>query len=143
MARTTDEKIIGTVLRDIRVKKGLSQDDLASRAELARSGLGAIEQGRQQNVTLSSFRRIAEALEMSIDDLREKMSVGDSGGTVAQRISDAMVATAGGRFDRVKELLKTVLTPEQLEATIERSVASHSEAAAAAVRRKRKKKGLD
>jgi transcriptional regulator with XRE-family HTH domain len=54
----------GQRVRDIRVKKGLSQEGLAEMCELDRSYIGGVERG-ERNVSLLNIRKIADALGIS------------------------------------------------------------------------------
>jgi transcriptional regulator with XRE-family HTH domain len=52
---------LGTVVREVRAKNGVSQEALAVDAELDRSYMGGIERG-EHNLTLINLQRIATAL---------------------------------------------------------------------------------
>ena len=56
-------------LKKIREKKGLSQDRLAKLADVANNTIIKIEAGKNQNPTLDTLKKIAKALEVSVDDL--------------------------------------------------------------------------
>ncbi len=56
-------------LRKLRKAKGLSQEKLARLADVANNTIIKIEAGKNQNPTLDTLKKIAEALEASIDDL--------------------------------------------------------------------------
>jgi ribosome-binding protein aMBF1 (putative translation factor) len=51
-----------------REQRGLSQEDLASKAQVARSYLAEIE-GRKKPGSLDAFRKLANALSLMVDDL--------------------------------------------------------------------------
>jgi DNA-binding XRE family transcriptional regulator len=51
-----------------REHRGLSQEDLASRARIARSYLAEIE-GRKKRGSLEVYRKLASALSLTVDDL--------------------------------------------------------------------------
>lgn len=53
--------ILATNLRRLRESKGMSQEQLASRAGLHRTYVGAIERA-ERNITLATLQRIANAL---------------------------------------------------------------------------------
>jgi transcriptional regulator with XRE-family HTH domain len=53
---------LGTRIRDLRVRKGLSQEKLADDCGLHRSHMGEIERGRA-NVTLSTLLIVAKTLQ--------------------------------------------------------------------------------
>jgi transcriptional regulator with XRE-family HTH domain len=61
-------KKLGENLKKLRIKKNLSQGDLAKKLEVDRAYISNIENGRM-NPTLSTLEKIADALEISIKDL--------------------------------------------------------------------------
>lgn len=58
----------GETVRDIRKKKGLSQEQLAFKANLHRTYIGMIERA-EKNITLLNIEKIANALTININDL--------------------------------------------------------------------------
>ncbi len=62
---------LGQNLKKLRDKKGLSQDRLAKLADVANNTIIKIEQGENENPTLETLRKIAKALEISVDKLIE------------------------------------------------------------------------
>lgn len=58
----------GERVREIRKKKGLSQEELSFKADLHRTYIGMIERA-EKNITLVNIEKIANALEISINDL--------------------------------------------------------------------------
>ena len=56
-------------LKKFREKKGLSQDRLAKLADVANNTIIKIEQGENANPTLDTLKKIAKALETSVDGL--------------------------------------------------------------------------
>src|SRR5215468_8533583 len=56
-------------VRDIRYAKGWGPDELASRAEISRTALYQIESGKTGLPRAGTLRRIAVALDVSMDDL--------------------------------------------------------------------------
>jgi len=58
----------GNKVRERRLKLGLSQEELASRAGVHRTYIGMIERA-EKNITLANIEKIAKALEISLDDL--------------------------------------------------------------------------
>jgi transcriptional regulator with XRE-family HTH domain len=56
-------------VRDFRYSKGWGPDELASRAEISRTALYQIESGKTGLPRAGTLRRIAVALEISMDDL--------------------------------------------------------------------------
>ncbi|MCW0131860.1 helix-turn-helix domain-containing protein [Burkholderia pseudomallei] len=55
-------------LKTIRRRVGLSQDELAARASLARPNLASVEQGRRANLRLATLSRLADALGVDVLD---------------------------------------------------------------------------
>lgn len=58
----------GDKVREIRKEKGLSQEELSFKANLHRTYIGMIERA-EKNITLVNIEKIANALEVSINDL--------------------------------------------------------------------------
>lgn len=56
-------------LKKLREKKGLSQDRLAKLADVANNTIIKIEQGENINPILDTLKKIAKALDTSIDEL--------------------------------------------------------------------------
>ncbi len=56
-------------LKKLREQKRLSQDRLAKLADIANNTIIKIEQGENQNPTLDTLKKIAKALDVSVDDL--------------------------------------------------------------------------
>jgi transcriptional regulator with XRE-family HTH domain len=62
-----DDRVSGSALRNIRVRKRLRQDDLARRAKVSRGIVGRIEHGRLDSIPLGKIRRVADALDARFD----------------------------------------------------------------------------
>jgi transcriptional regulator with XRE-family HTH domain len=60
----------GKKVREIRKEKGLSQEELAHKADLHRTYIGMIERA-EKNITLLNIEKIANALEVSIKTILE------------------------------------------------------------------------
>jgi len=61
-------QIFGTILREIRTGKGISQEKLAEYCDLDRTYISLLERGQRQP-TLTTIFRLAEALEISPSEL--------------------------------------------------------------------------
>ena len=61
-------KVIGERIRNFRKEKGLSQEELADIANLHATYIGQLERG-EKNATLESIEKVANALEISLEDL--------------------------------------------------------------------------
>jgi transcriptional regulator with XRE-family HTH domain len=66
--RNKVSKILGETIRTERLKAGLSQEQLAEKADLARNYIGNIERA-EYKVTLEVLARIAKALKLRVSDL--------------------------------------------------------------------------
>ena len=60
---------IGKNIKRIRQKKGISQDRLSKKADLALNTIVNIESGESPNPTIETLQKIANALEISIEEL--------------------------------------------------------------------------
>jgi transcriptional regulator with XRE-family HTH domain len=58
---TKIQRRFGDRVRELRKKKGLSQEDLALACDLDRSYIGGVERG-ERNISLLNIQRIADAL---------------------------------------------------------------------------------
>jgi transcriptional regulator with XRE-family HTH domain len=61
-------KSLGKRIRELRAKKGWSQERLADESGLHRSYMWGVEQGRR-NPSLRNLARIADALELALSEL--------------------------------------------------------------------------
>ncbi len=61
-------KIFARNLREIRIKQGLSQEELADIAGLHRTYVGSVERG-ERNISIDNMERLASALNINIQDL--------------------------------------------------------------------------
>ena len=58
----------GARVRELRREKGLSQEELSSKADLHRTYIGMIERA-EKNITLCNIEKIARALSVEIKNL--------------------------------------------------------------------------
>ncbi|QHU90253.1 helix-turn-helix domain-containing protein [Candidatus Saccharibacteria bacterium oral taxon 488] len=68
MAVPRVRRLFGKRVRELRKKSGFSQEQLADKAGLHRTYIGAIERG-EQNISVDNIDRIAKALKVSIPTL--------------------------------------------------------------------------
>jgi len=61
-------KQFGNKVREERLKKGLSQEDLAEKAGVHRTYVGMIERA-EKNITLRNIQKVAKALDLPMSDL--------------------------------------------------------------------------
>lgn len=59
---------LGEAIRRARLRRGISQEELAHRSEIDRSHMGSIERAKQ-NPTFISLVRIARAMDMTVAQL--------------------------------------------------------------------------
>lgn len=64
--------VLGLRVREERLKKGLSQEILAERADVHRTYIGMVERG-EKNVTLQNMTKIAAALGLTVSDLTKDL----------------------------------------------------------------------
>lgn len=62
----------GQKVRNERIRLGLSQEELASRADVHRTYIGMIERA-EKNITLENIVRIARALGIKVRDLMQEL----------------------------------------------------------------------
>ena len=60
--------LFGNRVKDLRKKRGLSQEQLSFKANLHRTYIGMIERG-EKNITLINIQKIANALEVNFVEL--------------------------------------------------------------------------
>lgn len=56
-------------IKEKRIEKKLSQEELAEKAGISRITISMLESGRQQDIKVSTIKRIANSLECPISDL--------------------------------------------------------------------------
>lgn len=67
-ARSRSHLALGQAVRDLRVGRGISQEDLAHLSGMHRTYLGGIERG-ERNVSYANLKRLARALEVPASEL--------------------------------------------------------------------------
>lgn len=60
---------ISKTLRKLREQKGLTQEKLARLADVSNNTVIKIEAGKNENPTLNTLKKLAKALDSSVDDL--------------------------------------------------------------------------
>lgn len=69
--------LFGNNVRHIRRSLNISQEDLAHKADLHRTYIGMIERA-EKNITLCNMEKIANALEVKIEDLLKDSNNGSN-----------------------------------------------------------------
>lgn len=67
-----ESSTIGGNIKRYRQKLGLSQDTLSKKANLAFHTVAKIETGATPNPTIETVKKIADALDVTLDNLMEK-----------------------------------------------------------------------
>lgn len=62
---------MGYKIRELRLQKRLTQEELAERAGITRTTICNIENGVQDDIKVKNLKRIADALEVSLAELIE------------------------------------------------------------------------
>ena len=60
---------IGKAVKKLREKLGLSQEKLARLADVSNNTVINIEAGKQDNPTIETLKKVANALQVGVDDL--------------------------------------------------------------------------
>lgn len=62
---------LATVLKDLRERSELTQEELARRSKVARGYVAKLEAGHARNPSIDILKRLAKALGVSVGDLLE------------------------------------------------------------------------
>jgi transcriptional regulator with XRE-family HTH domain len=84
-------EFVGPAIRSFRDKAGISQEELAARAELDRTYVSGIERSAR-NPSVKSLQRVANALEVGLDEVF----------VLARKLAEAPAAKAAPRPSRGK-----------------------------------------
>jgi transcriptional regulator with XRE-family HTH domain len=68
MVRDLSNPAIGTVLRDLRLQRGLTQEELAAKAKMHRNYIGGLERG-EKSPTIKSVGRLISVLGLTWTEL--------------------------------------------------------------------------
>ncbi len=63
----------GQIIREIRIEKGFSQEELGFRSNLHRTYIGMIERG-EKNITLENIEKLSKGLNVSMKLIFEKLN---------------------------------------------------------------------
>jgi len=69
MSRNNSKNLIGKNIKKFRQEKGISQDRLSKLADLSLNTVVNIESGGNLNPTIETLTKIANALDVKVDDL--------------------------------------------------------------------------
>jgi transcriptional regulator with XRE-family HTH domain len=82
---------IGDKIRDIRTLKGFSQENMADILNISKKTYGDIERNQIKELTLARLEQIAEALEVSLNDI---LSFGERIANFFEQCRDTHVSTS-------------------------------------------------
>ncbi|MDP2682061.1 MAG: helix-turn-helix transcriptional regulator [Deltaproteobacteria bacterium] len=100
-------KEFGRRVRDIRKEHGLSQEELAEKADLHFTYIGGIERG-ERNLSLKNIKRIADALKIDIRELFTVEETGIEGKTIIGDINRILADKNVSALRLVKLLIEDV-----------------------------------
>ncbi|EWH09825.1 Helix-turn-helix protein [Cellulophaga geojensis KL-A] len=66
------QRKFGLVIKELRLKKGLSQESLANQSDIDRTYISDIEKG-ERNISLKIIERLSETLQISLSELFKKI----------------------------------------------------------------------
>jgi len=72
MLNNNSKSMIGKNLKKIRQEKGISQDRLSKLADLSLNTVVTVESGLNPNPTIETLTKIAQALDVKVDNLIKK-----------------------------------------------------------------------
>ena len=72
MSNNNSKSTIGKNLKKVRQEKGISQDRLSKLADLSLNTVVTVESGLNPNPTIDTLTKIAQALNVKVDDLIKK-----------------------------------------------------------------------
>ena len=72
MSNNNSKSTIGKNLKKVRQEKGISQDRLSKLADLSLNTVVTVESGLNPNPTIETLTKIAQALNVKVDDLIKK-----------------------------------------------------------------------
>jgi transcriptional regulator with XRE-family HTH domain len=101
---------IGPRVRERRIALGLSQEQLARRADISLNAMGKLETGRITDPHYSTLSGIAHALGTTVAEL-----VGEEESVLAGPKADATRQVAGTSVPRLPRVSLAALSPEELE----------------------------
>ena len=103
-------KQFGDRVRDLRKAQGLSQEDLAEKADLHYTYIGGVERG-ERNLSLKSIERIALALKMDIGELfsqRSSTKEGTEGNKIIGEINKIIETKNTVVLQLIRQLVKDI-----------------------------------
>lgn len=105
-----ENRKIGTIIREKRIRKGLSQDELSKRANVSRTFLNMVENGRRQP-SMNTLEVLASRLDEDVTKLIEeaKREGGDSNTRLAYLIGKLVNDKDEAKLDQLVEFAESLL----------------------------------
>ena len=100
----TITNIVGQRIRARRQQKGLTQEELAERAELHPTYIGQAERG-EKNLTLVSLEKILNALDLSFSEFFEHMETGGAQANFAAQCYEIINAKSHGKQEHIYRII--------------------------------------
>lgn len=97
---------IGAKIKEIRRKRGMSQKELASKANISLSHMSEIETGRQV-LMLPTFIRIIDALNISANEIL-KCSDGETIRLYESELLELLSGCSNDQFDSILRIIKEI-----------------------------------
>ena len=101
-------KLVGERIRNYRTKKGLSQAQLAERANCHPSFICNVERG-EKVPTIDTIFKICKALDLPMDELFENIIVGDHKSEIPKKFYDVINALPESDQKELYDLLTVII----------------------------------
>ncbi|MDL2238359.1 helix-turn-helix domain-containing protein [Christensenellaceae bacterium OttesenSCG-928-K19] len=99
-------RIIGSRIKEARINNGMSQADLAAKANISLPHISDIELGKS-NMMLGTFIRITEALQVSSDSLL-RLDVPEVKSLYENELSDVLSDCSPSQMDSILKIVREV-----------------------------------
>lgn len=103
LGKTGDKMSIAEKLREARLKKGLTQEALGLLSGLGRVYINHVEKGRYKNITIQTIQKLADALDVSTDELIES-ETSDKSGLPDKSLADMLSSFTSDFGEKLKKL---------------------------------------
>jgi len=100
--------VVGERIRAYRKRSGLTQEELAERAELHHTYIGQLERG-EKNATLETVEKIARALDLPFEVLFEAIVTGNTDNAIAKEAYELITSLPEKEQQALLELLKRTI----------------------------------
>lgn len=103
---TSESRIVGSRIKEARINNGMSQADLAAKANISLPHISDIELGKS-NMMLATFIRITEALQVSSDSLL-RLNVPEVKSIYASELLDVFSDCSPTQMDSILKIVKEI-----------------------------------